>query len=121
VFCRQVGDLEALYREHHDKAEFLLVMVRDVGHALAGLEFLVENASADPESRRPLIARAMQIKKVTIPAALDTRDARAQMTYAGWPMRLVVVGLTGRLEFDARFEPSRGLDIARLAQWLKRT
>lgn len=93
--------------------EFLLVVIREARHRIPGLEFLLRDEGADWEQRRRLVARALELKQVTITAVLDTEDAQAEKAYRAWPLRLVVVSPTGRLEFDAQSQLSQA------SQWLE--
>jgi len=118
VFCGQVDTLEKLYRRYRDRAEFILVVVSEAKHTIPGLEFLLHSPS-NPELRRRLVARALDLKKVTIPAVLDTRDREVEKAYAAFPMRLVVVSPSGYLTLDARFRGDQGLDLVRVSKWLE--
>ncbi len=120
VFCGQMAALEKLHYQYCDRAEFLLVVVREAKHPIPGLEFLLLDQNPSMDVRRGLVARALAIKKLTIPAVLDTKNAQVENAYSGWPLRLVVVGTTGLFELDAPFQPPGGLDLQRVSQWLEK-
>jgi hypothetical protein len=81
--------LEELYAKYHDQANFLLVIVHEAGHGIEGLEFLLDDQ--DPVTRRLNIARAMDLKHVTIPAVFDTPDSVMERTFSVCPFRVVGV------------------------------
>jgi hypothetical protein len=118
LFCNRVNKVEWLYQTYRDRAEFLLVLIKEANHSVPGLEFLLKAKNTKLEERRRLVARALEIKKVTIPAALDV-DRAAEKAYSAWPLRLVVVNSEGRIAFDAPFNPATGLNLYAVEQWMK--
>jgi hypothetical protein len=61
----------------------------------------------------------MRILQLTIPVVLDERDARVEKAYDAFPMRLVIVGVDGRIAFDAGHgAPAGRWDFAAIGAWL---
>jgi hypothetical protein len=113
--------LEKLRRQYEDRAEFLLVVVREARHPISGLEFLLKGDTSDWEQRRHLVAKALQVQQVTMPVVLDTEDAQVERAYLAWPLRLVLVRSGGQLAFDARFRPDKGgLDLECVSRGLEK-
>ncbi len=120
LFCEQVDDLQKFYEAYGQRAEFLLVVIREAEHKVTGLEFLLEDENSDPETRRHNLGKAMAIEQVTIPAIMDTTDARIERAYSAFPLRLVVVDRAGRIAFDAPFDyKAGGLRLVPIHRWLK--
>jgi hypothetical protein len=109
--------LEELYCQYGDRAEFLLVVVREAKHKIPGLEFMHEKTT-DQEHRQRLVARAMNALNVTMPAVLDGVGAEVEKAYAAWPLRIVVVDPTSDIDLDVKFEPNGPPAADRLETWL---
>jgi len=56
--------------------------------------------------------------KLRMPVVVDKADNEVNKTYAGWPIRLVIVDLEGKLAHISGPGPS-GFDPAEVALWLK--
>ncbi len=112
--------MQKLYQQHRRHAEFLLVVTREVGHKIPGLEFLLDNPYPDRDTRCRNLKKAMQIEHVTIPAVIDNEDATVQTAYKAFPLRLVVIDRAGCLAFDGKFDPGKGgLDLPQAREWLE--
>lgn len=55
---------------------------------------------------------------VTIPTVVDKSDNKVNQDYAGWPERLYVVGLDGRIAYKGGPGPG-GFRVAEVEQWLR--
>jgi hypothetical protein len=121
VFCDRLADLESFYQRYRDRTEFLLVVVKEANHSIPGLEFLLKAENPTPVQRRRLLARALELKKVTIPTVMDDENRTVEKTYFGWPYRVVVVDADGKIDLDLPFwaRPQGGPDLERLQMWLK--
>jgi len=100
--------LESLYQAYKDRVEFVLVVVRDAGHAVHGLEFMLDRDGW--HDRRDRIGWALQKKRLSIPAIMDTPTAEAERAYAAWPERLFVLNPAGRIIHDAGLGMPAGWD-----------
>jgi hypothetical protein len=57
--------------------------------------------------------------KLSIPAVVDREDNRVNRAYAGWPDRLVVVGVDGRIAYYGPPGPG-GFKPAEVEEWLRK-
>ncbi len=100
-----------MYREYRDRAEFLIVYIQEA-HSTDGWQLesnLKQNVLfADPTTReeRAAVAEAcVRNLRIEIPAVLDTPDNRTERAYTGWPDRLYLVGIDGRVKFKTQPGP----------------
>jgi hypothetical protein len=106
-----------LMRDYGDRAEFLLVVVREAEHSLPGLEFLL-TPPEDREHRHRLVAQAIEVRRWTVPTVLDTDDALAETAYKAFPLRLVIVNPEGRIDFATKFASgTQWVDRRAVTQW----
>lgn len=56
--------------------------------------------------------------KLSIPALVDRADNKVNAAYAGWPDRLYVIGVDGRIAFKGGPGPW-GFQPSRIEEWLK--
>src|SRR5688572_14993925 len=98
-FRRRSGDLEKLAQAYRGRADFLLVYIREAHpdstvpltrDGKAVLETLGQTNDVAERKRRAEELRAEL--KLSFPAVVDKEDNAANVAYAGWPERLVVVG-----------------------------
>ena len=61
------------------------------------LEKIVQTTSL--EERSGHAERCLATLKLTLPAVVDREDNAVNRAYAGWPDRLVVVGVDGRIAY----------------------
>ena len=71
-------------------------------------------ASIDPERAEQCLASL----KLSIPAVVDKDDNKVNIAYAGWPDRLVVVGVDGKIAYKSGPGP-KGFRPEEVEQWLK--
>ena len=57
--------------------------------------------------------------KLSLPTVLDREDNKVNSAYAGWPDRLYVVGLDGRIAYKGAQGPG-GFKIGEVEEWLKK-
>ena len=57
--------------------------------------------------------------KLSIPAVVDREDNKVNAAYAGWPERLVIVGVDGKIAYYGGPGPF-GFRPAEVEDWLKR-
>ncbi len=101
-FRRQIGEVERIYQSYQEKADFLLVYIREAhprskipgindGQAINQTETLAE--------RMKLAADFAKELKLTMPVVVDKEDNKVNATYAGWPNRFVIVGADGKIAY----------------------
>lgn len=119
-FRRQVGEMEQIYQTYKDKAGFALVYIREAhpGSRIPGINAgETINQTETLAGRMKLAAEFARELKLTLPVLVDKEDNKVNAAYAGWPNRLVVVGVDGKLAYvekqGASFMPSA------TAEWLK--
>jgi len=120
-FRRQIGEMEQLYQEYKDRADFLLVYIREAhpGSQIPGINGgePIEQTETLAD-RRKIAADFARELKLTLPVLVDKDDNRVNAAYAAWPNRLAVVGVDGKLAYleksGADFGPGA------VADWLKR-
>jgi len=85
-----LGRLRALHDELKDRAQFLMIHIRDA-HGNTG----------DPAEHRAHIQAHVQGLDLPFPCVLDGAGAEAETAYKAWPLRLVVLAPDGRVAYDA--------------------
>jgi type I thyroxine 5'-deiodinase len=56
--------------------------------------------------------------KVTVPTLVDRADDQVNTAYSGWPERLYVVGVDGRIAYKGGPGPG-GFRVAEVEKWLR--
>jgi hypothetical protein len=110
-FCEQAYRLEELYQGYRDRAEFLFIHIR---------EARVYPSTRPTGDHRAQVRQAMASLKLTLPCLLDTRYDETEKQFSGWPQRLVIVGIDGRIALDAGRGLPGGWDLAEVEAWLKK-
>jgi hypothetical protein len=126
-FRRMSADVEKLYQGYKDRAEFLLVYIREAhpgsvlpvrnGEGAVAMEKIEQ--TSDLESRRKHAEICRSMLNLTFPAVVDRDDNKVNAAYAGWPIRLVIVGLDGKIAYIGGPGPS-GFKTAHVKEWLER-
>jgi hypothetical protein len=103
----QVGSLERLYQSYKGKVEFLVVYVREahpgsivevpIGDRKTELQMIGRTSTA--EDRLTNLRKVMRLAHLTMPAVIDDNSGTVKQAYAGWPDRLYVVGVDGKISF----------------------
>ncbi len=57
--------------------------------------------------------------KLSIPTVIDNDDNKVNAAYAGWPDRLYVVGMDGKIAYKGGMGPA-GFKPAEVDEWLKK-
>lgn len=122
----QVGSLEKLYQSYKGKVEFLVVYVREahpgsivevpLGDGKTELQMIGRTSSA--EDRLTNLRKVMRLARLTMPAVIDDNSGTVKQAYAGWPDRLYVVGVDGKISFKGAPGPM-GFRVPEIAAWLK--
>ena len=107
-----MGALNRWYEATKDRAEFIVVYVREA-HPDDGRQ-VAQNIKDgvvfnDPQSyeRRKEIARLCEVGlSLKIPIVVDKMDDAVQNAYAGWPDRIYIVGTDGKVAFQGRPGPA---------------
>ena len=111
-----------MYREYKDKADFVLVYVREA-HASDGRS--PKRSGPQVSEPKTLAERAkvatdcVKSLKVDFPVLLDNLDNKVQQTYRGFPARAVMVGPDGNFIFVGAPGP-RGVNATQIEAELKK-
>ena len=117
--------MERLYKEYKDDAEFLLVYIREAhpdsvlfierdGQQL--LETIRQTRTLDQRRETAKICTASL--QLSIPTLVDKDDNRVNEAYGGWPDRMAVVGLDGKIAYYGEKGP-RGFRSDHVELWLR--
>jgi hypothetical protein len=106
-FRSQAGNIEKLYRRYKDRANFLMVYVREA-HPTDGWRMdsneRVGVSTAQPTTNAERTAVAQSCSKLLglgFPMLVDTIDDKAGNLYSGMPGRLYVVDREGKVAFKS--------------------
>jgi hypothetical protein len=125
-FRGQLEGIDEVYRDFRDRAEFLFVYIREA-HPDSVLSLVDETMAprlvkvpqqSSLDVRAQAAAACGRTLKLSMPIAVDSMDNTVGRAYAGWPNRMVVVGVDGRILFASSPSP-HGVDAARLRSWLE--
>ena len=110
-----------LYEKYHDRVQFLMIYIREahpvdgwwLGGGLPGLVLkLIRSKAAtdvyDPktiEERRAVAGNCETALQYGIRTYVDEMDDAVNKAYAGWPTRLYLVGLDGRVVYAGGMGP----------------
>ncbi len=98
-------------REAHPDS--VLFTIRD------GAETLLKITQTESAEKRAENAQMCSATlKLNVPTVLDGDDNRVNIAYAGWPDRLYVVGVDGRIAYQGGQGPS-GFKVGEVEEWLK--
>ncbi len=113
-----------LHQRYGDKAEFLMIYIREA-HPESSIRF-DENGNSElkvftqTDTLQARIGNAQScstLLQVPFPLLIDGEDNATLAAYGAWPNRLVVVGKDGRVAWDSGEGP-RGFRPDLLGQWL---
>ena len=106
-FRLQAPVLNALYERYHDRAEFLLVYIREA-HGAGSWQSTINRREgidlADPatfEQKRGYAASCVRKLKIPYTAVVDAFDSTTEKAYVAWPSRLYLVDKQGRVAFNS--------------------
>jgi hypothetical protein len=124
-FRQQVIQTFDLHEQYGDKAEFLMIYIREA-HPESTILFQENGVSELKKftqtetlaARKESAQSCGALLKVPFPMLLDGEDNATLAAYGAWPNRLVVVGKDGKIAWDSGEGP-RGFRPEKLAQWLR--
>src|SRR6266850_2258279 len=117
-FRSQAPILNALYERYHDRAEFLLVYIREAHGAGSWQSTINQREGVDLadattfEQKRGYAASCVRKLKIPYTATVDPLDNGTDKAYVAWPSRVYLVDKQGRVAFNSlldelNFEASR--------------
>lgn len=118
--------LERLHQKYGSEVAFFYVYIREA-HAEDGWQvprneregITIKNPKTMTE-RAEVTKQACTFFKTTIPALVDTMDDATERAYAGWPSRIYVVGVDGKIAVRGESGPRGLVPAARAVEtWLK--
>jgi hypothetical protein len=117
--------VEKLYQQYKDRAEFLLVYIREahpdsvIYVAREGTETLEKVLQTDDLAARAANAKICnETLKLSFTTVLDREDNAVNEAYAGWPDRFVIVGVDGKIAYYGPPGPG-GFKPNEVEEWLK--
>jgi hypothetical protein len=114
-----------MYQTYKDRVAFILVYIREAHpdsvlyvrkNGADVLEKIAQTSTIDERNRTAKICAEML--KMTMPAVVDKVDNKVNAAYAGWPERLVVVGVDGKIAYYGGPGPG-GFRPAEVENWLR--
>jgi len=106
-----LGALEALHDRHREEVAFFIVYIKEA-HPEDGWVLTYNRRSGialkDPQSaaERGEVARSCALRmRTSIPVLIDEMDNEVARQYGGWPDRLYLVGMDGRIAFQGAEGP----------------
>jgi len=104
--------VETLYAAYKDKAEFFLVYIREAHPTDARPG--VDGRPGDPSRGQPDVKQAKSVDeraiaagrcekdlKLTLPIIIDDMQGTAEKAYGGWPDRIAVIDIAGRIAYHS--------------------
>ena len=117
--------MEKLYQSYKDRAEFLLVYIREAHPDSvlftqnAGTESLLKIVQTNTlVDRTETALMCLETLKLTCPTVIDREDNAVNAAYSGWPDRFYVVDLEGKIAYRGGPGPS-GFKPNEVEEWLK--
>ena len=117
--------MERLYQDYKDAAEFLLIYIREAHPDSVlfvekdGREELTQVTQTDSLLARISTAQTCSASlHLSIPTLVDKEDNAVNAAYAGWPDRLVVVGVDGNVAYYGGKGPG-GFKPQEVERWLR--
>jgi hypothetical protein len=114
-----------VYQEYKDRAEFYLVYIREAHPdsillTLQGKEkkLLKISQTEKNDERAEVAQQCVATLNLTMPTLLDREDNQVNTAYGGWPDRLYIVGVDGKIAYQGRPGP-RGFRVEEVENWLK--
>ena len=117
--------MERIYNTYKKDAEFLLVYIREAHPDSVlyvkkdGKEVLQRITQTETLLQRNETARVCSASlHLSIPTVVDKKDNKVSAAYAGWPDRMAVVGVDGKIAYYGGRGPG-GFKPKEVEQWLK--
>lgn len=96
--------MENLYVSYKDKVEFFLVYISEA-HPKR-LEGDIEGQPKNIEQRVILATKCVSELNLSLPVLIDTMDGVAEKAYKGWPDRICVVDIDGKVAYYSERGPA---------------
>ena len=103
--------LNRLYRQYRDRAAFYVVYIQEA-HPIDGWQLddnveddVLVSSTASDEERVQVAGVCMTKLGVELPAIVDEADDRVEQAYTGWPDRLYVVDIDGKIAYKSAAGP----------------
>ncbi len=112
-----------MYQTYKDQAEFLFVYIREAhpGSIIPGINDGKAIKQTDTlEERRELAAETVKQLKLSFPIVVDKTDNKVNAAYAGWPERLAVVGVDGKIAYKGSKSGPGNFKPGEVEAWLKK-
>lgn len=116
--------MEEIYQQYKDRAQFLLIYIREA-HPADGWQLSINEMESivfdDPttlEEREEIAGTCIADLGLTMPALIDDMDDTANEAYSGWPDRLFIVGLDGKIAYASGPGPG-GFTVGSMLERLK--
>ena len=115
-----------MYQQYRDRVAFYIVYIdeahpSDIWQMQSNVKegVLFRNPTTNAE-REKVASSCVRKLHIAIPALIDSMDNPVEQEYTGWPDRLYLIGIDGRLRFKSEAGPF-GFDPKRLAGALRAT
>ncbi len=124
-FRQKVAAIPAVHEKYADRAEFFMIYIREAHPesvvevtSTTGSKELKKFVQTDDFAARLENAQyCAGLIRMPFPTLVDGEDNRIKETYAGWPIRLMVIGTDGKIDYDGGLGP-KGFEPSKLDAWL---
>jgi hypothetical protein len=126
-FRRMSVDVEKMHQEYRDRAAFLLVYIREAhpdsllpvrkGEGPNVMQKIRQTSDLKSRSEHAEICRSMLT--MTFPFVVDREDNKVDNAYAGWPIRMAVVDVDGKIGYIGGPGPG-GFKVPEVREWLEK-
>jgi hypothetical protein len=106
-----VPALNSLYRQYRDRAAFFVVYIQEA-HPIDGWQLddnleddVLVKSTATQDERTNVAGLCVTKLGIELPALVDEADDRVEREYTGWPDRLYVIGVDGRVAYKSAAGP----------------
>lgn len=126
-FRQRVLEVKPLFEQYQDRAQFLMIYIREAHPESiievpvlgedGGVELRKFEQTDDLALRQESASFCERLLDLPWPVLVDKEDNKVKDAYAGWPIRLFVIGKHGKLQFDSGQGPG-GFQPDVLGKWL---
>lgn len=130
MFCAQAVRLSELHEQYGNRAQFLLVYIRETGIGMSedhpfpeALREFEEPPGAPSGSRlrlKPRVRAGLNHFHLRFPCLIDNEQAEVEKLYNAWPRRIMILDKTGRIDLDSGNLPSAPFLMKRISDWFDR-
>jgi len=113
-----------MYVTYKDKAAFFLVYIREahpdsvLNTLVSGEKKLLKIGQTETTgARKEVASKCVETLKLSMSTLIDREDNKVNYDYAGWPERLYVIGVDGRVAYQGGPGPW-GFKVEEAVQWL---